>query len=655
MDINNKQTDGEREHVLVGISSAPSNAKIIQTASKMSKAFKGAFTALYVKTPKADSMSVENRERLEKNIRLAQTLGATVITVYGEDVSFQIAEYARLSGVTKIVMGRSAVNKKRLIGKPTLADQLIAIAPNVDIHIIPDGASKISEQKSKILDRDRIRSVAKDMLITLAILLLASALGYVFSLLGFTEANIITVYIIGVLITSVITNSKTCWVFSSIASVLVFNFFFTVPRFSLLAYEKGYPVTFVIMLIASLITGILAGKMKEQAKQSSKVAFRTKLLFDANQLIQKAKDDEEILSVTAKQLNKLLKKDVLVYKLNGEVSEYAFDENKGCMVAQNCQEISEWVIKNKQKAGKGTEQFSNNAYAYLPIDTVQGVYGVIAIYIGERSIDTFDYSVTQSIVGECALALERNQTAREKELASVLAKNEQLRANILRAISHDLRTPLTSISGNASNLFYNENIFDKDTKLGIYKDIYEDSVYLINLVENLLSVSRLEEGRMNIDVTTDIVSEVVGEAVKRLQNRVGSRKIVVEQTDEILLAKMDARLIVQVIINLLDNALKYTPEGSTIRVKTGKEEGQVFISVIDDGEGVPDSQKQQVFDMFYTGTKKVADGKRSLGLGLALCKSIITAHGGKIGVTDNQPKGAVFKFTLPIGEVEIDE
>lgn len=643
------------EHILVGISPAPSNAKIVQTAAKMARAFNGTFTALYVKTPMAEEMSVEDKERLQKNIRMAKQLGATFATVDGDDVPFQIAEYARLSGVTKIVMGRSVINHKRFFKKPTLIDQLIQTAPNIDIHIIPDGSAHATKHNSNTFEKFNVKSFVKDLLISVLLLLITTLLAFGFSSLGFSDANIITIYFISALASSSITKSKICWFFSPIANVLVFNYLFTEPIFTLFSYNKGYPVTCVVLLLSCLVAGVFSDKIKNQARQSSKSAFRTKVLFDANQLIQKATTDDGILSVTAEQLNKLLKRDILIVSLDGNTTIFGDQTNLDTIPSKNCNEICHWVIENKKKAGKNTENFSYDPYLYLPVKTSETVYCVIAVYIDNKPIDTFEYSVMQSIVGECSLALERNRNASEKEQASVRAQNEQLRANLLRSISHDLRTPLTSISGNASNLVSNNAFFDDQTKLSIYKDIYNDSMWLINLVENLLSVTRLEEDKMNINFTTELIDEVVHEAIKHVYNITASKEIVVDIKEELLLAKMDARLIVQVLINLLDNAIKHTPENSKIFVVAERKDQKIFVSVLDNGNGVSDEQKMRVFDMFYTGATTVADSRRSLGLGLALCKSIITAHGGEITVTDNQPSGAVFTFTLPVGEVEINE
>ena len=355
----------------------------------------------------------------------------------------------------------------------------------------------------------RTHSIIRDGGRAAGILIAATLVGLLFSGLKIPEANIIAVYILGVLIISIITSS---WMYSflaSVISVLAFNFLFTIPRFTLRAYDPSYPVTFGIMFLVALITGSLASRMKEYARESAQAAMQI--------------------------------------------------------------------------------------------------------------------------------------------------EKEQLRADLLRSISHDLRTPLTSISGNASNLLSNENEFSQETRMQIYGDIYDDSMWLIKLVENLLSVTRIEDGRMDLRMSAELMDEVIAEAMRHTDRNRDGRKIEVSSDEEFIFGKMDARLIVQVVINLVDNAVKYTPEGAQIRIHTGKKDGMVVVSVSDTGPGIPDEQKSKVFDMFYTGTNRAADGRRSLGLGLGLCRSIIRAHGGEIWVSDNKPQGAVFTFTLPAEEVTLHE
>ena len=593
--------------------------------------------------------------RIVANFRFAEKCGASVVTVCGDDVPFQIAEYARLSGVSKIVLGRSVVDRRHIIGKPTLTEKLISLAPNVDIHIIPDSDAVASEKKEKLFGKANFTKTLKGLAVSAIALLLSSLLGYLFSLLGFTDANILTVYILGVLIVSAFTESKLCWVLSSVASVLIFNFLFTEPKFSFLAYGSGYPVTFVIMLTASLIIGGTTEKLKSRGRQATQTAYRTKILFDANQLIQKASDEAEIYRVTANQLRKLLNRNVIVLNDKGQrIYGSPTETSDAAMPSESGQPLPQ-ATDDRTEAKTETTPRAEGGYAFFPICKNEKNYGAIGVFVGDDPIDSFDESIVLSVIGECAIAVDGMVNAKERERAAVLAKNEQLRANLLRSISHDLRTPLTSISGNAGNLLANGSEIDEATKHQIYADIYDDSLWLINLVENLLAVTRLEEGRMAINLTTELVGDVIAEALKHVRPKSEKQKITVIQPDDLLLAKMDARLIVQVLINLLDNAIKYTPSDSQITVTAKRDGERVCIDVADNGAGIPDEQKSRIFDMFYTGTGKIADCRRSLGLGLSLCKSIVCAHGGEITISDNVPHGAVFTFTLPVGEVEIHE
>lgn len=659
--IQNRTEYRTHEHILVCLSSAPSNEKIIRTAARMAGAFQCGFTALFVETKEFQWMTQPDKQRLQANIHLAQQLGASIETVYGDDVAYQIAEFSRLSGVTKIVLGRSGIPRRPWFHKASLTERLIELAPELDIHIIPDTGlnSRLLAKRREIM---HIPSVSiLDLLKSALILVLTTLIGFLFYHLGFTEANIITLYILGVMLVSVSTKSSVCSFIASIVSVLTFNFFFTVPRFSLHAYDSAYPVTFLVMFLASLLTGSLASKLKSHAKRSAQVAWRTKLLFETNQILQKARSQEEIISVTAKQLLKIFQRDMIAYRIdqNGQMKPEIFLADGTAptdhYTSEKEQRVARWVVTNNKRAGAGTETFSDSSCTYLSIRTGDQVYGAVGIAASDKPLDSFESSILLSVLGECALALENQKNLEEKEAAAVLAKNEQLRANLLRSISHDLRTPLTSISGNASNLLSNGNLFDAKTKEQMYTDIYDDAMWLINLVENLLSVSRLEEGRMNLHITTELIDEVVSEALRHINRKSAAYHLHVQSNDEYLLAQIDAKLIVQVLINIVDNAIKYTPPGSDIEISWRQKGAFVEISVADNGPGISDQAKPHIFDMFYSASDRIADSRRSMGLGLALCKSIVNAHGGEITVTDHLPHGSIFTFSVPAGEVELHE
>lgn len=647
------------EHILVCLSSSPSNPKIIRTAARMAKAFKGAFTALFVETPDLAAMTEEDKKRLRDNIHLAEQLGAEIETTCGDDIAYQISEYARLSGISKIVLGRSNSRKKTPFGKPALTEKIIEYSPNLDIYIIPDGNT------AGVYHKRRSRSVSQKLLISdllkaAAVISAATAIGYVFEHLGINEANIITVYILGVLVISVLTSNQWFSICSSLVSVFVFNFFFTEPKYTLNAYDPSYPITFLVMFISSFITSNLAVKIKKSAKQSATTAYRTRVLFDTDKLMQKAETRSEAAAAAANQLVKLLSRNVIFYsEKDGVLDEpqiFFADGNTDTeeYVSENEKAAALWTFRNNKRSGASTDTLSASKCLYLAVRVNSSVYGVFGIVINGEPLDSFEYSVVLSIIGELALALENLRNIKEKEDAAVLAKNEQLRANLLRSISHDLRTPLTSISGNAGILVSDSDSISTDKRNEIYKSIYDDSLWLINLVENLLSVTRIEDGSMKIRRRSELMEEVVNEAVARIRS-VSGRNISTELQDEFIMVRIDARLIVQVIINILDNAVKYSPENTDITVRVFRRGDNVVTEIADGGHGISNADKPKIFDMFYTAETKIADSRRSLGLGLALCKSIITAHDGEITVRDNKPCGTVFSFTLPAEEVTIHE
>ncbi|WP_425459089.1 sensor histidine kinase [Blautia obeum] len=504
------------------------------------------------------------------------------------------------------------------------------------------------------------KPLIKDYLLTFSIFVGCTVIGLVFQKLHFTDINIVTVYILGVLVTSIVTDGYLCGLVGSFLSVVLFCFFLTEPRMSFQTYAVGYPVTFLIMLISSVLTGTLAAKLKDHARLSEQQAFRTQILFDTDRLLQQAKNSEEILCVTCKQLVRLLNRDIVAYIVkNNDLSEgkmFFNNTNKrnGEYLTSEEQCVARWAYENGQRAGVTTTHFSSAKCLYLSIRSGESVYGVIGIPVKKDAMDSFEYSILLSVINECALAMENSQNAIEKEKNAILAKNEQLRADLLRAISHDLRTPLCSISGNADMLLNNERRLDDITKQQIYTDIYDDAEWLIGVVENLLSVTRLNDGRLKIKFTDQLLDEVIAESLRHISRKHDAYKIQVE-CEELILAHMDVRLIIQVLVNLIDNAIKYTPQGSTICIRGLRTDGRAQISVEDNGPGIADEMKSHIFEMFYTGKTTIADSHRSLGLGLALCHSIIEAHEGELTLKDNYPHGCIFVFTLPLSEVTLNE
>ena len=649
------------EHILVCLSGAPSNANVIRTAARMAEAFRSSFTALFVETSDFKDMSDDNRSRLRANLRLAEELGARIATVYGDDTPLQIAEYARASGVTKIVLGRS--NNKRFFWERSknLVDRLNALAPDLDIHIIPDTYPAYrAPRKSWNLSE---RFTVKDALRTLVILAVCTMVGLAFAYLDFSEANIIMIYQLGVLVVAMVTSGRLYSLAASILSILIFNFFFTVPLFTLHFNDKSYLATFLVMFLVAFLSSSLTTRIKRQARLASRQAYRTQVLLEASQTLQKAEGQEAILEAMAVQLRKLLERTALYYPVlpNGTLGQPQFfpvepTVDTGAYLGPDETAVASWVQKNNKHAGATTNTLPNAKCLYLAVRGEGSALAVAGIAIEEgREPDAFEKNLMLAIVDECGLVLEKELLGQEKHRVEEQAQQEALRANLLRAISHDLRTPLTAISGNAGILMENASVLDAAKRRQLYTSIYDDSMWLANLVENLLSVSRIENGTIRLKMEPELLEEVFQEALTHLDRKAKEHTITVELPDDMLMAKMDARLIVQVVINIVNNAIKYTPPGSHVQVSARKRGESVEVRIADDGPGISDEAKAKLFDMFYTANNARGDGRRGLGLGLSLCRSIVQAHGGSITVEDNYPKGAIFSFTLPLAEVNTDE
>lgn len=651
-----KESSYTNEHILVCLSPAPSNQKVIRTAARMANAFFGEFTAVFVETPSFVKTSAKVKDSLRANTKLASQLGANIINLYGEDIPELISEYARFAAVSKIVLGRT--NTKRYFKRNSFADQLISLTPTIDIYIIPD-VVKDSYQPKAVKPQFVISFSLRDTVISILVLVGVTLVGIWFRSLGFSEANIIMVHILGVLITSLLTENIIYTLLASLISVFSFNFFFTVPMHSFMAYDRGYPITFLIMFITAFITGTLTKRVKQQARLAAIKAYRTEILLKSSQKLQRAKSKEEIINEISKQLLKLLNKTIIFYPIeNKQLSapitfKAEQQEDESLYLNPDEEAVATWAYRNNKHAGASTSTLPGAKCLYLALRCDEVVLGVIGIYLKNTTIDAFENNLLLAILNEGAMALEKEASNRKKGEIEIKANQEELRANLLRSISHDLRTPLTSISGNAGVLLDSHERLSNERKVEIYSDIYEDSMWLISLVENLLSITRVENGAVHLNKEAELVNEIILEAMHHISKDSADHIIQLDLSDEFLFMLIDIRLIMQVIINIVNNAIKYTHKGSTIKIKTRKLNQNLIIEISDNGDGIPDNQKEKLFEMFYTRDNLTGDSRRGLGLGLALCKSIIEAHRGTIKVIDNIPKGSIFVIKLPLEEVEV--
>ncbi len=646
LDADRKKTEDVSTVILICLSASPSSKRVIRSASRMAaRSADCEKLGLYVGT--SDEKAGGS---LYENIRYAESLGFEVQRAESGDIALTIAEYAKLAGVTDLFIGYSAPAHFLSSGK-TISEQLINYLPDTDIHIIPDqmASSFAAVRKRSWGNVWNIR----DFLFTLAVMAAATMLSMWFDRSVFSNANIITIYILAVLLNSAFTSHAVYGVVSAVLYVLLFNFLFLEPRFTLLVYDTGYLVTYLVTMIAALLTGSLTSRMKNIAGSSAENAYRARVLLNASNELERAEDPEEIISICCRQLVSLLGRTVVFY---GNEEPEIFgprDEKPDGEVLRKEYEAVMWTKENRRDSGSFTSMFPECTYRYMSLYSPMHQYGVIGIDMQGKAFSAFEKSILISILRECTMALDKQRMIRERQAAEIAAENERLRAGLLRSLSHDLRTPLTSIYGNASNLKTSGDELSQEEKKEVYDDIMEDAEWLTVQMENILSMTKLEN-RDYLNLSVENVDDVIAESIRRIHVPEG-RRIETVLTEEDLYAQMDAKLIIQVLVNLLNNAVKYTPPESGIIVRSEKKDDSVFISVEDSGPGIPDEDKQHIFEMYYTGKQAAADSYRRMGIGLNLCEMILKAHGRQIEVYDNDPAGTVFRFSLPYAEVTLNE
>ena len=689
---NIEETGGRSSHasrpsVMVCLSPSPSTKRVIRTAARM--AFPGPSSNIDGPPPIALYVGSTGREAeedslLRENIRYARKYGFEVHTIQGADIPLAIAEYARREEVTDLFLGYSPPSFT-LLPRPAINEKLLSCLPTVDIHIVPD---PVSSSYPKDMRQRRPGSPnwnLKDLLLVLAVMAVATFLSYWVYMSRFSNSNIITIYILAVLIASVMTSSRIYGTLAAVLYVLLFNFLFIEPRFTLLVYDSAYMMTYLVTVVAALITGTVAVRMKNIARVSAENAYQAKVLLDTSNQLEGAEDSKDIIRTTCMQLVHLLNRAVVFYPTTafrvsagdgsgipdssgaesdprdnpdssadpgGPVFFPAGEKTLSPVLLVKELGAVRWTFANSQTAGAFTSQFEDCTCRYLSVYSGETRYGVIGIDMEGHPLTEFQDTILLSIIHECTMALENERMAQEKQTAEIRAENERLRAALLRSISHDLRTPLTSIYGYACSLRSYEDDLPREDRDKIYEDIMEDADWLNAQFENILSMTRLESG-IGIRRTIENMEDVIEQSLRHVSSH-HNRPIVFDtegSEDQIFFAEMEPKLIMQVMINLLNNAVKYTPADAEIRVHMERSGDQIIVDVADSGPGISDEDKPYVFDLFYSGRKSLTDSYRSMGIGLNLCAQIIQAHGGSIEILDNKPSGALFRFRLPAADL----
>lgn len=504
-----------------------------------------------------------------------------------------------------------------------------------------------SFRQEKKIHTDMFKQVLRNAAITVGIVALATLVSFAFRvLLHLNESSYIITYMLSVLFVAYLTQGYAYGVIASFFSVLVFNFFFTEPYYTLMTYSPEYPITFAVMMIVSLITSTLTTRVKAETQRAELREKRMRMLYQLERDLLAIESISEVAKVVAKDVAQLFGTSIMVTVSdpNGQLDS-GYIEGEDVFNSSIERSASFEAFRSGNACGTGTSLFGGSRAYFQPIKGQHGVLGVIGIALESGSqLPEGQRGFPEIIGAQIALVIEREHLYERQQRAQLEIERERLKSDLLRSVSHDLRTPLAGILGAASTVIENYDQLADDIRKDFLQEICADAEWLNHLVDNILSMTRFSEGKVVLKREMEAVEELVAGAVLRIKKRTQKKEINTSIPDELIMIPVEGILIEQVIVNLLDNAVKHTPENAKIQVTVERKGGEIIFSVLDNGPGIGEAELPFVFDRFYTSAKQA---RRGFGLGLAICKSIVEAHGGKITALNDPKGGALFRFTLP--------
>ena len=635
-----------RERLLVCVSPSPTSAKVIRTAKRMASAMHAEWIAVHTEKPATQHMDARDRQRLAAHLRLVEQLGGETVTISGEDVAQAVIDYAQQRNVTKIVIGKTGRPRWYRFWRPTIVDRLIALSEDTDVYVIRGLEEKLPLPPQT--GKAKLTWDLRGYLYAAGVLATTTGIAWGFYAAGLAEANLVMVYLLGVVFVAS-RFGRGPSIFASIASVLLFNFFFTHPFYTFAVRDTQYIFTFGVMLVIALIISTLTTRIRDQVHLARQRARRTEALYRISHRLAGTSGTLQIVMSAQQQLAELFDAEAALF-LPDDDGHFGPAMAEAAPFANEQREIAvaRWVLERRRTAGKGSDTLPDAGAMYLPLNGAQRTVGVLGIRTRDPLLlsDPEQRQMLDTAVSQIALAIERDQLAHEAQQILAQAEAEKLRSSLLSSVSHDLRTPLAAIAGASSSLLEPGKLSEA-TRRELLETVYEESDRLSRLVENLLHMTRIESKQMEVTKQWQPLEEVVGSALGRLKSQLADRKVNTDLPADLPLVPIDGLLIEQVLINLIDNAAKYSLSDTPIEIRAHADKHHVTVEVLDRGPGLPPGDTSRLFDKFQRGETLPA-GTRGAGLGLAICRAIIQAHGGDIRAENRSNGGARFAFTIPI-------
>ncbi len=661
------------ERLLVCVGPSPTTARLIRSAKRMAAAFGAEWLAISVANPQAIA-STTVREHIASHLQLADELGAETHTLIGTNIAETLLEFARARNVTKIVVGKTAQPLWRRVLIGGVVEELLEHSGEIDIYVIRGEDEAVASPRRTPQERRRAdRGNWAEYLKTIGIVAASGLLSEVLRRCGLAEANIVMVFLLGVAVVAARFGSGPS-IIAAIAAVLVFDFFFVPPRLTFAVADAQYVLTFGVMLVIGLMISSLTHRIRQQLAIAKDQGRRTADLFHLTRQLSELVGSEFLVLTAGRQLETLFDGEVVVFLSHpGGPVKLRYGEPSTIAAVPVNAVVAEWVAEHSQVAGYGTDTLPNATALFVPLVGTQQCFGAIGVRPtdADRFLDPEQRRLLETCASLVALAIERDHSVLEAHEALLKVKTEQLRNSLLSSVSHDLRTPLATIAGAASSLRVDRHRFSDSACDELLQCIVEESQRFTRLIDNLLDMTRLESGGVTIKREWNVLEEIVGSALARTREQLKQHRVTTNLPADLPLVNVDGVLFEQVFVNLLENAARYTPPGSNIEVSAAIESAssssrfvqgrhaasnelrdarRIELRVTDNGPGLPAGDPQRLFEKFVRGEASSPDGRRGVGLGLAICRAIVEAHGGNIVARNRSSGGAEFVISLPITE-----
>lgn len=629
------------ERLLVCISPSPLSEKLVRTTRRLADELKAEWFVVYVNVTSKPELNLENQGQIERTMQLAEQLGAQTRTLSGRSIPETVLTYAKKNNITKIVVGKPIRPRWREILSGSIVDQLIYASGDIDIYIInelPD------VQPAKDLDEWRPHQPFWRYFFAIGLVILATIIGKMIHS-SLEPVNLVMIYLVCTVIAAVFLGRGPA-LLTSILGVLAFDFFLVPPFLTFAVSDTQYFITFIGLLLVSIVVSSLTARLHEQAEASIQREAHTFSLFTLGRDLTSATDLHQVADIVISHISQVFGRDAVIFlpengilKIFATTPEYSPDMDDMA--------VATWSFEHDQPAGLGTDTLPAASLRCQPLKTARGQIGVLGIHPKEEGkfLSPDQRQTFNAFANHAALAVERAILAEQAQQAELLQATEKLQTALLNSISHDLRTPLVSITGALSSLREESLNINQEDRNSLLETAYSEAERLNRLVGNLLNMTRLEANAIYLRLEPCDIQDAIGAALNQLEERLGKKPILVNVQGGLPLVSLDFTLFGQALLNVIDNAVKYSPNDTQIDIEVRQTENEICIQIGDRGIGIPEEDLERVFDKFYRVSRP--ESVKGTGLGLAISKGIIEIHGGRINASNRPGGGTLITITLP--------